>query len=175
MPLTEKQQRFVEEYLVDLNATAAYQRAGYKATGGAARADASRLLTNANVQQAIEIARAKQQEKTELNAEYVRKGLQREAELTGEGSSPSARVSALSWLGKHFAMFTDVHEVAGKAGSAIELNVKAIGNYARYFGLAGSDGGEAQAESVDRNGSEKPLDTPSTNGKAGGLPHHPRT
>lgn len=52
--LTLKQERFATEYCVDLNATAAYRRAGYIATGNAAEACASRLLRNAKVQQIIQ-------------------------------------------------------------------------------------------------------------------------
>jgi phage terminase small subunit len=52
--LTLKQQRFAAEYCIDLNATAAYSRAGYAARGNAAEACASRLLRNAKVQRAIE-------------------------------------------------------------------------------------------------------------------------
>jgi phage terminase small subunit len=54
--LTPKQARFVQEYLVDLNATAAYRRAGYDASGNAAEASAWRLLRNAKVQRAIQEA-----------------------------------------------------------------------------------------------------------------------
>jgi phage terminase small subunit len=42
--LTEKQKLFVAEYLVDLNATKAYIRAGYSAKG--ADVSAARLLVN---------------------------------------------------------------------------------------------------------------------------------
>ena len=52
--LTPRQQRFAAEYCVDLNAAAAYRRAGYNARGNAAEACASRLLSNAKVQQAIQ-------------------------------------------------------------------------------------------------------------------------
>ena len=51
--LTLKQQRFTTEYGVDLNATAAYARAGYSARGNSAEACASRLLRNAKVLHAI--------------------------------------------------------------------------------------------------------------------------
>jgi phage terminase small subunit len=52
--LTLKQQRFVAEYCIDLNATAAYSRAGYAARGNSAEAAASRLLSNVKVQHAIQ-------------------------------------------------------------------------------------------------------------------------
>jgi phage terminase small subunit len=48
--LTDQQARFCREYLIDCNATAAYRRAGYKATGNAAQVNSSRLLLNAKCQ-----------------------------------------------------------------------------------------------------------------------------
>jgi phage terminase small subunit len=42
--LTCKQDEFVRHYLVDLNATAAYRRAGYGARGNSAEVNAARLL-----------------------------------------------------------------------------------------------------------------------------------
>lgn len=43
-PLSERQKAFIREYLLDLNATAAYKRAGYKCTGKAATAAAQQIL-----------------------------------------------------------------------------------------------------------------------------------
>lgn len=53
--LTEKQHRFIDEFLIDQNAAAAYRRAGYKAgSDGAVKASASRLLANANIRAEID-------------------------------------------------------------------------------------------------------------------------
>lgn len=52
--LTIKQERFTAEYGVDLNASAAYTRAGYRARGNSAEAAASRLLRNVKVQRLIQ-------------------------------------------------------------------------------------------------------------------------
>lgn len=49
-------QRFVEEYLRDFNATAAYKRAGYSARGHVAEANASRLKRHPDVARAIQRA-----------------------------------------------------------------------------------------------------------------------
>lgn len=58
--LTPKQQRFVEEYLIDLNATKAYIRAGYTVKSeDVAAATAYKLLRDAKVQEAIQEARNK--------------------------------------------------------------------------------------------------------------------
>ena len=67
--LTVKQQRFVDEYLIDCNATQAAIRAGYsKAT---ANEQAGRLLVNVSVQAAISIARQEQQKRTQISADRV--------------------------------------------------------------------------------------------------------
>lgn len=69
MALTPKQQRFIEEYLVDLNGTQAAIRAGYSAKG--AKVQAVRLLTNANVSAAVTAAKMARSEKTKIDAEWV--------------------------------------------------------------------------------------------------------
>ncbi|NIF20274.1 terminase small subunit [Candidatus Pantoea multigeneris] len=51
--LSEQQLLFVEEYLIDLNRTAAYRRAGYKGEGNTAYVNASRMLRNAKVSRAV--------------------------------------------------------------------------------------------------------------------------
>lgn len=59
MAVTPIQDRFCLEYAASGNATEAYKKAGYKVqTDGAARANAARLLTKANVQERLkEIAK----------------------------------------------------------------------------------------------------------------------
>src|SRR4051794_11457661 len=61
-PLTPKQQRFVEEYVVDLNGKHAAIRAGYSATS--AEGQASRLLSDAKVQQAVSALQGQRAERT---------------------------------------------------------------------------------------------------------------
>ena len=53
LKLTEKQKRFADLYIESGNATEAYIKAGYTVKNGSARANASRLLTNANVKKHI--------------------------------------------------------------------------------------------------------------------------
>ena len=69
--MTPKQEAFVREYLVDLNATAAYKRAGYTAKGNAAEVNAARLLRNAQVAAAVAEAQGKRAERTQIDADYV--------------------------------------------------------------------------------------------------------
>lgn len=74
--LTPKQQRFVEEYLIDLNGTRAYIRAGYAVKDeDTAAVMSSRLLRNDKVQEAIAGAQAEREERTKIDADYVLKRL----------------------------------------------------------------------------------------------------
>lgn len=68
-PITPKQQRFVAEYLKDLNGTQAAIRAGYSAK--TANEQAARLLANVSVQAAIEKAQTKRTERLQIDADYV--------------------------------------------------------------------------------------------------------
>lgn len=67
--LTPKQQRFVEEYLIDLNATQAALRAGYSADTAAAIGCEN--LTKPNIAEAIAAARAEQSARTGITADRV--------------------------------------------------------------------------------------------------------
>lgn len=69
MALTPKQQLFVSEYLVDLNATQAAIRAGYSAK--TADQQGSRLLTNVKVQEAIQAARNDRASRLQVTADRV--------------------------------------------------------------------------------------------------------
>jgi phage terminase small subunit len=100
--ITPKQKRFVEEYLVDLNATQAAVRAGYSAR--TAEQQGARLLGNVKVAAAIQVAQSARSERLRLTQDDVLRGLHREATLTGDGSSHSARVAAWGLIAKHLGM-----------------------------------------------------------------------
>ena len=67
--LTAKQQRFCDEYLIDLNATQAAIRAGYSAK--TADQQGSRMLTNVKVQQEIAEKMAERSKRTGINQDRV--------------------------------------------------------------------------------------------------------
>lgn len=69
MALTAKQKRFADEYLIDLNATQAAIRAGY--SKGTADKQGPRLLSDPGVKAAIDAAKIRRTEKTEIDAERV--------------------------------------------------------------------------------------------------------
>lgn len=67
--LSEQQQKFVEEYLIDLNATSAAKRAGYSEK--TARAKGSNLLTNVNIREAIEAKKKERAASTKITSDRV--------------------------------------------------------------------------------------------------------
>lgn len=116
--LTPKQQRFVEEYLIDLNATQAAIRAGYSARR--AMEIGWQLLQKTPVQAALQVKREEQSKRTEITADWVLTRLREEATPGEDTGFPTARVKALELLGKHLVLFTDklvtdnrhVHEIS---------------------------------------------------------------
>jgi phage terminase small subunit len=67
--LSANVQRFVDEYLIDLNATRAAEAAGYSKR--TARQQGSRLLTNVDVAEAIRQAKQRRADRVEINADEV--------------------------------------------------------------------------------------------------------
>lgn len=133
--LTDKQRRFAEEYLVDLNASVAYQRAGYSATGNAAESAASRLLRNVKVAEAIREAQEGRSKRVEVTQDWVLETLVKnvnrsmtaepvydnEGKETGEYTyQGSVANKALELVGKHLGMFKERHEHSGPDGGPIE-------------------------------------------------------
>ncbi|MGG3282748.1 terminase small subunit [Paenibacillus solani] len=72
MALTAKQHLFVQEYLIDLNATRAYKAAGYSVkSDNAAGVEGHRLLRNPKIAAAVKEAMDKRSERTEITADMV--------------------------------------------------------------------------------------------------------
>lgn len=67
--LTARQSRFVDEYLISLNATQAAKKAGYKEE--TAESQGSRLLKNVKVANAISARKMERSERTQIDADYV--------------------------------------------------------------------------------------------------------
>lgn len=123
MALSDKHKKFVDEYMKDMNATAAYLRAGYKCSEASARVNASKLLTNPNIASEISDRVSKRQQKiqenTEISVEWVLKELadnHSKAKAIGD-IGPSNK--ALELIGKHLGMFKDKLEISGETGVKI--------------------------------------------------------
>lgn len=123
--LTPKQQRFLEAYLKDPNATAAYKAAGYKARSDqVAATEGARLLQHAGIAAAIAAANAVRTAKANLDAYEVIRRLDRESRRRGRGSSHAARVQALKLLGLHLGMFPKKVHLGGPDGGPLTLTAQ---------------------------------------------------
>jgi len=131
--LTEKQKRFCDYYIETLNATESYKKAGYKVkTDGAARANASRLLTNANIKSYIDERLKELEDKRIAKADEVLKHLtaamrgeideevvvvenigdyESRARVVKKQISAKDRIRAAELLGKRYAMWTDKQQI----------------------------------------------------------------
>lgn len=107
--LTPRQAAFVREYLVDLNGAQAAIRAGY--SPDAAKEQAARLLTNANVAAAVEAGKAARASRVQVTADDVVRILLKEATADDGPTCKTGRVKAAELLGKHLAMFTEASKV----------------------------------------------------------------
>lgn len=76
--LTPLQDRFIDEYLIDLNATQAAERAGSKAKN--LRTAGAEFLANPNVQAEIDRRKLARSETTQIDAQWVLKRLALEAD-----------------------------------------------------------------------------------------------
>ena len=107
--ITRKQQKFIDEYFVDLNASAAYTRAGY--SGKNIGSNAYRLLKNPNIKAEIE----RRMKHSRMSADDVIDGLEEMA----KGTTPTKIVTgsherkeydllaAYDKMGKIYALFVD--------------------------------------------------------------------
>lgn len=115
--LNDKQAAFVREYLADFNATQAAIRAGYSAkTAGQIGHE---LLKKPEVQQRLREFQQKAAEKTETEAEWIRRRLKEEATDFTEFASQSARVRALELLGKINGVFEVDNRQKGEAAASM--------------------------------------------------------
>ena len=108
--LTPKQNRFAEEYLIDLNGAAAYVRAGYKAkNGNVAAVEACKLLRKPNIEVAIEEAAAARSERTGITQDYVLSTIKETIERCSQDNNyeSGAVLRGCELLGRHLKMFTD--------------------------------------------------------------------
>lgn len=118
--MTPKQARFVEEYLIDLNATQAAIRVGYSAA--TAYSQGQRLLKHVEVAAALKEAQEARAERVSVDQDWVLSRLMTVAErcLT-EDFNPAGANGALGLLGRHLSMFTDKLEVGATDALAERL------------------------------------------------------
>ena len=117
MKLNPRQSRFVEEYLIDLNATQAAIRAGYSAK--TANTNGPMLMVNAGIQSAIQKAQAARSERTQITVDKVLDDIEliklnaMQQEDDGKMINHAGALKACELQGKHLKMFVDKIEHSG--------------------------------------------------------------
>lgn len=145
--LTPKQSRFVDEYLIDLNATQAAIRAGYSKK--TARQTAAENLSKPHIEEAIQERMNRRSERTHITADFVLNGIAKNIARCEQGEAVRDKAGELvmlqtedgevapmykydaanvlkgyELLGKHLKLFTDKVE-HGVSDSMAELIVAA--------------------------------------------------
>jgi phage terminase small subunit len=145
--LTNKQKRFCEEYIIDLNATAAYIRAGYAVKNeNSAAASASALLRNPKIQRYIQELMQSRSQTTGITAERVLQEIGRIAfadmrrfSTWGPGRADLKRCEELSE--DETAAIAEVSHSEGPKGSQTKIKlhdkVAALTLAAKHTGLLG--------------------------------------
>ena len=129
MALTDKQAKFVDEYLIDLNATQAAIRAGYSANR--ASEIGYQQLQKTTVQEAIAEAmdnRSKRVQRTDDDVMRDLAAIRADAmqivhDKDGNAvmlDKPSA-IKTLELEGKHLAMWTDKQQLSGDVGLTVKV------------------------------------------------------
>lgn len=122
--LTPKQKKFIDEYLIDLNATQAAIRAGYSEK--TANRIGPQLLVKTCISEEIQKAMKRREERTEITADMVVKELKKialdeAADYTDSRLRYSNKLKALELLGKHLGMFSEKIQVEMPEGGVVML------------------------------------------------------
>lgn len=146
MALTPKQERFVAEYLIDLNATQAAIRAGYsqKTAGQIGEQNLKKL----EIAEAVNAAMAKRADRNGVTQDEVISGL-RELRDMAMGKKPMRVTEILRVSGKPpktIELDVKVFEAAAAKG-ALELLGKHIGMFKEKVELTGANGGPVETVS----------------------------
>lgn len=127
MALNDKQRRFVNEYLVDLNATQAAIRAGYSAK--TANEQGARLLAHVSVKELLAERMDAREKRTEITQDSVMRDIEAvkrdamQAITDKDGNltmaNHAAALKAAELQGKHLGMFVDKVKVSGPDGGPV--------------------------------------------------------
>ena len=132
--LTAKQERFVAEYLIDLNATQAAIRAGYSVK--TASETGYENLRKPQIAAAIAAGQAERSERTEITQDYVLTVIMDTIERCQQPAdhNPTAVLKGAELLGRHLAMFTDKKTVTHYDGDRLDAMVAHITDNGKYIG-----------------------------------------
>ena len=111
--LSNKQEQFCLEYLIDLNATQAAIRAGYSKK--TAQEIGSQNLSKVMIRDRVGKLMSERADRVLIHADYVIDNIKAIAETARDGLEHSSALRGYELLGKHLKMFTDKqeHEIKG--------------------------------------------------------------
>jgi phage terminase small subunit len=114
-PLTAKQSRFIDEYMVDMNGAAAAVRCGYSPK--TSRAIAAENLSKPYIKIELQARGAALARELEITREGVVRNLLSVFELSRELKNPAAMISAMSTIAKILGYYSpEVRRVEVSAG-----------------------------------------------------------
>lgn len=152
--LTEKMERFVEEYMLDLNASAAVLRAGYK-TRNQHRMGAE-LLRHPLVRQRVNELKQERSNRLELTADYLTNKLIDMIEA--EEIRDTDKLKAIELAGKTIALWKERQELSGPDGGAIALEQKKIeedvADFTRRISRLNERGRKGEVAEFPKSGTE---------------------
>ncbi|WDL97812.1 terminase small subunit [Alicyclobacillus sp. ALC3] len=152
--LTPKQQAFVREYLVDLNATQAAIRAGYSQRN--ADKIASQLLGKTRVSDAISAAMHKREQRTEITQDMVLNQLAKIAfadiKNTVEWDDRNIRIRPSDEVDGTIVQSITQTEIKGIVSKEVKLNdrMRALELLGRHLGMFGKDNVNLNADVLVR-------------------------
>jgi phage terminase small subunit len=117
--MNPKQKRFVENYLIDLNATKAAKRAGYSAKTAGQIGD--NLLKRPEIAQAVAEAMEAQSKRTLISADQVLLDIQAIGDDAWLAEEYANALKSRELLGKRYKLFTDLVEVQNTVPRAERL------------------------------------------------------
>lgn len=147
--LTDKQRRFCEEYLTDLNGTQAIIRAGYQTKYP--NRIAFQMMENPAIRIAIDGLRNQRSKTTDVTKDFVLKKIQRAIAKADEDNNHNAVLRGLELLARHLGMFIERTEISGPDGKAIELEQRTkqdVEDFKSRIARLSSRGGEEPVLSV---------------------------
>ncbi len=103
--MTPKQERFVQEYTIDSNATQAAIRAGYSAK--TAYSQGQRLLSHVEIKAAIQDMQAEHRERTAVTVEGITEKLCAAYDVAEKNGQPASMVQTAMGIAKLHGMLVD--------------------------------------------------------------------
>ena len=126
MPLNPKQERFVAEYLVDLNGTQAAIRAGY--SPHTAVVQGSRLLGHAKIRAEVDARSVALAESAAGSAEWIVEQTVEVVRRALDSDPPDLRAAtpALALLARRHPEFRERHDIQAMVGVVVERRTPAL-------------------------------------------------